>query len=119
MSGDLVIDGGKDIATTNSRMQEDVQQVYIRLMTEPGDFQVYPSLGVDLSLLYGMPQTKETGDFGKKLIQAGLQKEGLFKGKNIRIEAIPISKDSIRFDVHVIYDTDQPITLSVSQNIGE
>ena len=118
LDGDILINGGKDLSLINTPLQGDVQQVYIRLMTEPGDFHVYPTLGIDLSQLYGMPQRPETGDFGKRLIQAGLRKEGLFKGKNIKIEAIPTGADTIRFDIHIITDIDQPIVLSISQDLG-
>lgn len=118
LNGDILIGGNKDITITNSSLQSDIQQAYIRLMTEPGDFYVYPTLGIDLSLLYGMPQTPETGEFGKRLIQAGLQREGIFKGRNIKIDAIPTSRDTIRFDVHIISDIDQPVVLSVSQTLG-
>ena len=117
-SGDILIGGNKDIVLTNSSMQSDVQQAYIRLMTEPGDFYIYPLLGIDLSLLYGMPQSQETGEFGKKLIQTGLQREGIFKGRNIKIDAVPTGRDTIRFDVHIISDIDQPVVLSVSQTLG-
>ena len=118
LSGDILIGGNKDIVLTNSSMQSDVQQAYIRLMTEPGDFYIYPLLGIDLSLLYGMPQSAETGEFGKKLIQTGLQREGIFKGRNIKIDSVPTSRDTIRFDVHIISDIDQPVVLSVSQTLG-
>lgn len=118
LNGDLVVNGNKDIAITSSPVQSDVQQVYIRLMTEPGDFYVYPQLGIDLSLLYGMPQTPETGEFGKRLIRTGLQRESVFKNRNIKIDAVPTSIDTIRFDVHIISDSDQPITLSVTQELG-
>jgi hypothetical protein len=118
LSGDILIGGNKDIVLTNSSMQSDVQQAYIRLMTEPGDFYVYPLLGIDLSLLYGMPQSLETGEFGKKLIRTGLQREGIFKGRNIKIDAVPTGRDTIRFDVHIISDIDQPVVLSVSQTLG-
>jgi len=118
LNGDILIGGNKDIVLTNSSMQSDVQQAYIRLMTEPGDFYIYPLLGIDLSLLYGMPQSAETGEFGKKLIQTGLQREGIFKGRNIKIDSVPTSKDTIRFDVHIISDIDQPVILSVSQTLG-
>jgi len=119
LTGDIVINGNKDIALTNSPLQSDIQQVYIRLMTEPGDFYIYPNLGIDLSMMYGMPQSPETGDFGKRLIKAGLQRENLFKGRNIKIEAIPTGHDTIRFDVHIFSDIDQPVVLSISQGLGE
>lgn len=118
LSGDLAINGNKDIAKTASIMQSDIQQVYIRLMTEPGDFYIYPTLGIDLSVLYGMPQTADTGEFGKRLIRAGLQKDGVFKGRNIKIDAVPTGRDTIRFDVHIISGNNEPVTLSVSQELG-
>ena len=118
LNGDLVINGNNDIAVTANSLQADIQQVYLRLMTEPGDFYIYPQLGTDLSLLYGMPQTPETGEYGKRIIREALQREGLFKGRNMKIDAIPTSRDTIRFDVHIVSDIDRPLTLSVSQKLG-
>lgn len=118
LNGDIAITGSKDIAKTSNSAQADVQQVYLRLMTEPGDFYVYPQLGIDLTMLYGMPQNRETGELGKRLIRAGLEKEGLFTGRNIVIDAIPTSKDSIRFDVHIVSGADQPVVLSINQSLG-
>lgn len=117
-NGDLLIDGNKDIARVSDSLQNDIQQVYLRLMTEPGDFYIYPLLGIDLSLLYGMPQSRETGEFGKKLIRSGLQREGLFKGRSIKIDAIPTGPDTIRFDIHILSSIDRPIVLSISQTLG-
>lgn len=113
-----MINGNKDVAMTTNALQDDIQQIYLRLMTEPGDFQVYPQLGTDMSMLYGMPQTKETGEFGKRLIRAALEKENVFEGRNIKIDAVPTGPDSIRFDVHIISDFNEPIVLSVTQNLG-
>jgi hypothetical protein len=118
MNGDLLVNGNKDLARTTSGLQDDIQQVYIRLMTEPGDFYIYPALGTDLSMLYGMPQSKETGDLGKTLIRSALEKEDVFRGRNIQIEAIPTGPDTIRFDVHIITNTNEPVVLSVSQDLG-
>ena len=118
LDGDLLVSSNKDIARVNTSLQNDVQQVYIRLMTEPGDFHSYPSLGVDLSVLYGKPQTQETGELGKRLINAALQREGIFRGRNIKISAVPTGPDTIRFDVHIQSGANQPVTLSIKQNLG-
>lgn len=117
-SGDIIIDGNKDIGRVPNPLRNDIQQIYLRLMTEPGDFYIYPDIGVDLSLLYGMPQTPKTGEFGKRLIYAALQREGLFKGRDIKISAIPTSRDTIRFDIHIVSDIDQPIVLSITQGLN-
>lgn len=118
LDGDLAVNGNKDIAATKDSMQADIQQVYLRLMTEPGDFFMYPNLGIDLSSLVGMPQRPETGEVGKKLIKNGLSREGLFRERNIKIDAVPTGPDTIRFDVHIVSDINQPITLSISQGLG-
>lgn len=119
LDGDFLVNGQKDLALVPSSMHEDIQQIYLRLMTEPGDFYIYPQLGIDLSRLYGMPQTKETAEVGKALIRAGLQREGLFKGRNIKITAVPTSRDTIKFDIHIVSDINEPIMLSVSQSLGD
>ena len=118
LSGDIALNGSKDIALTNSAMQSDIQQVYIRLMTQPGDFYIYPLLGTDLSVLYGMPQRASTGELGKKIIRAALQREGLFRERMIKIDAVPTGPDTIRFDIHIMSDLDQPVTLSINQELG-
>ena len=118
LDGDLAINGNKDIGIVQSSKQNDVQQIYLRLMTEPGDFYAYPTLGVDLSMLYGMPQSAQTGELGKQLIRTALERENIFRGKNISIDAVPISKDVIRFDVHILSGSNQPVTLSIKQNLG-
>lgn len=118
LDGDLSFTSNKDIARVGTSLQNDVQQVYIRLMTEPGDFSAYPTLGVDLSMLYGMPQNQQTGKIGKELIMAALQREGAFRGRNITVDAVPTSPDTIRFDIHVQAATGQPVTLSIKQNLG-
>lgn len=118
LAGDLRITGNGDIALTQSSSEKDIQQVYIRLMTEPGDFYIYPNLGTDLSMLYGMPQTQETGEFGKRLIRAALERENIFSNRQITIEAVPTSADSIRFDVFVQSDSRETTVLSITQSLG-
>jgi hypothetical protein len=118
LNGDLVVNGSGDLAVAVDQSAIDTQQVYIRLMTEPGDFFMYPQLGTDLSLLYGMPQTPQTGDFGKRLIRAALEREGVFKNRQITIEAVPTSADAIRFDVYLMGSNSEPTVLSITQDLG-
>lgn len=65
-----------------------------------------------------MPQNQQTGDFGKRLIRAALEREGVFKNRQITIEAVPISADSIRFDVYLMGDLNEPTILSITQDLG-
>jgi hypothetical protein len=117
LSGDLKISPNKDIAMTQSRSQNDIQQIYLRLMTEPGDFYIYPKLGTELNILYGMPQSQATGEMGKRLIREALLREGVFADRKISITAVPTSNNSIRFDVHIEDNSVDPITISVTQEI--
>jgi hypothetical protein len=87
-------------------------------MTEPGDFYSYPNLGSDIGIIYGMPQSPSTGEIGKRLIRQALSKDDIFLGRNITIEAVPTSRTSIRFDVHVVDNSQGPITISVTQELN-
>jgi hypothetical protein len=118
LSGDIKITPNKDIALTQTRAHSDVQQIYIRLMTEPGDFYSYPQLGCDLNMLYGMPQSKATGDIGRRLIRQALVREGVFADRNMVIEAVPVSRTAIRFDVQVRDNSAEPVTISVTQDLN-
>lgn len=118
--GDIKLSGNKDLALVQNRAQDDTQQIYLRLMTEPNDFTVYPMLGCDLSFLRGMPQSKSTGEIGKRIIRQALEDEkrgGIFKGRSITIDAVPVSATAIRFDVHIEDNSLEPITLSITQEI--
>jgi hypothetical protein len=120
LSGDIKLSANNDLAVVSDSGQKNVQQIYIRLMTETGDFYSYPQLGCDLSILYGMPQTMATGEIGKRIIRAALEdpnKGGIFRGANITIEAVPTSSTSIRFDVHILDNANNPVTLSVTQEL--
>jgi hypothetical protein len=120
LTGDLKKSANNDLAIVADSGLKDVQQIFIRLMTETGDFFAYPQLGCDLSLLYGMPQSMATGEIGKRIIRAALEdptKGGIFRGRNITIEAIPTSSTSIRFDVHILDNSAEPVTLSVTQEL--
>lgn len=118
LGGDLVINGSGDIATTQDLSTRDIQHVYMRLMTEPGDFFIYPQLGTQLSMLYGMPQNPQTGDLGKRIIRSALEREGVFNNRQITIEAVPTGADSIRFDVYLAGSNYQPVVLSITQDLG-
>lgn len=118
LSGDLKLNSNKDIALVQNRSQGDIQQVYIRLMTEPGDFYSYPKLGCDLGVLYGMPQSRTTGEIGKQIIKQSLAREGVFGDRNIKVEAVPTSTSSIRFDVHVEDNGLDSTTISVTQDLN-
>lgn len=116
-SGDIAVSPSGDIALTQSTWRDDVQQAYVRIMTDQSDWVLHPNLGADLSRLYGMPQSPETGAFGTRLIQDAMDREKRFVGKTIDVKAIPTGYQTVRFDVYVTSGSREKIRLSVEQNL--
>lgn len=116
-AGDLAVSSNGDLAMADTPWRDDVQAAYIRVMTDPGDFTLYPLLGAGLSNLYGMPQTPATGQTGVTLIQSALDREGRFLGKPTTITPVPISYQTIRFDIAITSGSREQIKLSVEQGL--
>lgn len=115
--GDLAVSQSGDIALTDTAWRDDMQQAYIRVMTDRGDYLLYPELGAALSELYGMPQSPDTGRYGEELITAALNREGRFNGRPFTVKAVPTGPQTIRFDVFIISGSRQQIQLSVEQDL--
>lgn len=115
--GDLAIDSLNDIGVTQSSLRESLQQAYVRIMTEVGDWLNYSDLGCDLNRLYGMPQSETTGLYGIQLIKAALLRDGYFTNSVIDIQAIPISLQVIRFDIYIKVLDNQQVKLSIHQEL--
>lgn len=116
-NGDIQPAPNGDFAMTPSRWRDDVQQAYIRIMTDEADFELYPTLGASLSRLFGMPQSPETGTYGATLIEAALNREGRFLGKSFTVDAVPTGPQTIRFDVFVTSGNRDQVLLSVEQSL--
>lgn len=115
--GDIAVDHRGDVAVTDTPWRDDLQQAYIRVMTDVGDYLLYPELGANLSELYGMPQSPTTGAYGQQLIEAALNREGRFVGRPFRVSSIPTGPQSIRFDVDIVSGNRRQIQLSVEQDL--
>ncbi len=117
--GDLTVSHSGDIEVTGTPWRDEIQQVYIRVMTDQGDFVAYPQLGADLSKLYGLPQSPSTGSLGETMIKSALEREGRFAGSLINVNSVPTSPQSIRFDITIKSGSRQrPTRLSVEQDIA-
>jgi len=116
--GDIKISPNGDIAVTETEWRDDAQQVYIRIMTDPGDYLLYQNLGANMHSLYGMPQSSHTGELGKSIIMSALEREGRFQGKTISIKAIPTGPQSIRFDVYVVVSSKDNLIMSIEKDLG-
>lgn len=116
-AGDLEVSASGDLAMAATPWRDDVQQAYIRVMTEQGDYQLYPALGASLSRLHGMPQSPETGAYGERLVTDALNREGVFVGQSFTVKAVPVGPQTIRFDVNLISGNRDQIRLSVEQDL--
>lgn len=117
-SGDLKLTPTKDLALTDSDWRDSAQKAYIILQTTPGDFTLYPRLGADLSRLYGMPQSRETGDLGVRIIEEALTRTNTFNASSLYVKAVPISPQAIRFDIYVVSGTKKNMMISIQQDLG-
>src|SRR3990167_9221816 len=116
--GDLTISPSGDLAVTQTTWRDDLQQAYIRCMTDVGDWRLHSTLGASLSRLWGMPQSPQTGDLGSRLIEAALDREGRFAGKPYTVKAVPVGPQSIRWDISITSGSRDQVTLSVEQDLG-
>lgn len=117
-NGDVTIDHNGDLALTNTPFRDDVQQAYVRCMTDIGDYGLYRSLGASLSELKGMPQSPETGEYGVQLITTALEREGRFTSTRFTVNAVPTGPQSIRFDIMIRSAGNRQSTLSINQELG-
>jgi len=134
-SGDIAITSTGDIATTSSfgdtnrtvggfnsytsTARDYSQQAFIRIMTEIGDFTLYPALGASLEeKLTGLPNTEETAEYGKSLIRNALTRgDSPLAAVPINIRAIPVGPQAIRFDIYLTIGSKTELTLSIQQNL--
>ena len=116
--GDLKISVNKDVAATQSEARNLAQQIYLRIMTELGDFLIYPDLGAQLDKLMGMPQTPQTGKYGEKLITDALMRDGRLRGRPLSVKAIPTGPQTLRFDIYTMVESRNSLILSVEQDLG-
>lgn len=116
--GDITVDHNGDLALVTSPWRDYSQQAYLRLMTATSDFTMYPNIGADLDQLLGMPQTQETGEYGKQLILDSLNRDGAFTGIPVDIKAVPISLQTIRFDIFITVGSRTELILSIEQSLN-
>lgn len=116
--GDLAVSNHGDLGLTETPWRHFSQQAYIRIMTQIGDFVVYPTLGADLETMIGMPQSQSTAEYGKSLILNALTRDGVLSSFPIEIVAIPTTLQTIQFDIYMTVGSRSDLILSIEQDIG-
>lgn len=133
-AGDLALSTNGDLATTadfgnirnnvgynsyTSTARDYAQQAFIRIMTEIGDYQIYPTLGASLEeQLVGLPNTPETAELGKQIIRNALVRDNSpLAAVPINIDCVPIGPTAMRFDIYLTIGSKTELALSVKQNL--
>lgn len=81
--------------------ESELQLIKSRLNTENPDWYFYEEVGADLTDLIGLPNNEQTAQTGMDLILRALTYDGAFKEEDLTIEAVPVSKDQILYDVQL------------------
>lgn len=79
-----------------------LQLVRARLLTENPDWLLYPRVGADLSDLIGKRNTPLTAEEGRALILRALTYDGAFQARELTVEAIPVSRETLLFDIKIL-----------------
>jgi hypothetical protein len=116
--GDIKVSVNGDLAVTQTAARDIAQQIYIRVMTELGDFVIYPNLGAQLDQLIGMSQTSDTGIFGEQIILEALRRDGRLQGRPLSVKAVPVGPQTVRFDIYTLIENRNSLILSVEQDLG-
>jgi len=120
--GDLQISSGGDIAISTHRYSAALQEIYMTVRTERGDFIPYPWFGSDVYKLWGLPNSPRTGTKGVEELAKAITRDGRFSDADIKINAVPVAANQIRFDIDVRFSTNQTFLITLEQklnNIGE
>jgi hypothetical protein len=94
--GDIAIGHNGDIADTFSDpLRSLYQEIRTRIMSEIGDWVIYPEIGASISDFVGEPNTKVTAESVKNRIQSALAKNGLINNSDMNILYMPIDIDKL------------------------
>lgn len=76
-----------------------LQLLNTRVRTDSPDFRGYPEVGANLSDLIGQPNNQRTAEEGVEMIRETLTYDGAFDSEHVEIDAIPVSKEELLFDI--------------------
>ncbi|MCY9186601.1 hypothetical protein [Bacillus halotolerans] len=116
IDGDFMVDSTGDFALTDD-YESARQDMTNRVRTQKGDWRSHNSLGADLELLEGEPNTRETGLRGESQIYEALTYDHRFDILDLNVRAVPLSIEELQFFVVLDTDKNGPIILSESLNL--
>ncbi|MGH1211616.1 hypothetical protein ACQVWG_00375 [Bacillus cereus] len=90
----------RDIPLQVSYLSEK-QVILNRLRTDNPDWFIHREIGADLSELIGLPNTRETGDLGKSLIEKSLTGDKFLLPGDLNVRPVPVNSSEILFYITV------------------
>lgn len=98
----------------------DKQVVLNRLRTDNPDWYAHNEIGADLCSLIGMPNTRNTGLEGKRLIELCLTRDGFINPVDLSVRPVPIRENEILFYIVIKrnnYDLTIPLVYDLEHGL--
>jgi len=100
--GDLSLSHDGDIMDTyEDPLRSLYQEIRTRVMSEQGDWSIYPGLGANLSDFVGEPNNKQTAESIKVRIISSLTRSGLVQNADVNVRCVPIEIDKIMVRISI------------------
>lgn len=118
--GDLVLDTDGDMAgTENYLYRATVQRIITRLTSARGEWILQPTIGGDLQIFYGKPNTRVIGQQLKDRVINTLAEDGLLSRNQYRVDIVPIGEHEILVLLALyLSGTNKKIILSLTYNLA-
>jgi hypothetical protein len=116
--GDLQVASHGDLALTTHQYSANLQQAYMIVRTERGDFTPYSSFGSEIYKLWGLPNTPKTAEKGVQELHRALTSEGRLANASVGVKAIPTAANAIRFDVDIVFSRTTTHIITLEQKLS-
>jgi hypothetical protein len=116
--GDLQVSSSGDLALTTHQYSADLQQAYLVVRTELGDFSLYPTFGSDIYKLWGLPNTPKTAEKGVQELHRAITANGRLANASVGVKAVPTAANAIRFDIDIQFARSTTHILTLEQKLS-
>lgn len=100
--GDYSLDANNDIMDTSyDPLRSLWQEIKTRTESDQGDWEVFPSIGGNISDLVGEPNTPSTAEALRTRILSCLSFDSFINSKDIKILYLPIDADKLLFRLSI------------------
>lgn len=116
-NGDIIISNGDVIKAKDSKAFE--QNIKNRILSIKGEIPLHKCIGVNLDLLEGMPNTKETANIGAEQINSSISCDFDEYANEVKIRYFPVDYDKIMYILSAnVYDSDASSYNNIVQTIN-